>query len=390
MNVKELIEKRKNVWQAAKAFLDAHEKNGVLSADDRSTYERMEQEINDLSESIDRQNRLDELEKKLGQPTTEALKGEPRKNGNLKTGRTSDEYKNAFRNHLRTGIAYNTLSEGVLADGGYLVPTEFENQIIDTIADENVIRSVAKIIKTSSEHKIPVVASHGIAQITAENGAYASNTPTFAQKTLDAYKYTYTTKASIEMLQDSMFDLESFLLDEFSRAFASAEEQAFCVGAGTTEPTGIFTANGGSLGVTANANNAITADELINLVYSLRKPYRKNAKFITNDSTVSLIRKLKDNNGAYLWQPSMQAGEPDKLLGYDLLTSPYVPTVGASAYAFAFGDFNNYWIADRMGITVQRLNEVYAINGQVGFTAAERVDGKVILAEGIKLLKMKS
>jgi HK97 family phage major capsid protein len=106
------------------------------------------------------------------------------------------------------------------------------------------------------------------------------------------------------------------------------------------------------------------------------------------DITVSSLRKLKDNNGAYLWQPSVQAGQPDRLLGYPLYTSPYVPAAAANALPIAFGDFSNYGIADRMGRTVQRLNELYAGNGQVGFIATERVDGKVILSEGIQLLKM--
>jgi HK97 family phage major capsid protein len=106
------------------------------------------------------------------------------------------------------------------------------------------------------------------------------------------------------------------------------------------------------------------------------------------DITVSALRKLKDSNGQFLWQASVQAGEPDRLLGYPIYTSPYVPVAAANALPIAFGDFSNYWIADRMGRTVQRLNELYAGTGQVGFIAAERVDGKVILAEGIQLLKM--
>jgi HK97 family phage major capsid protein len=109
-----------------------------------------------------------------------------------------------------------------------------------------------------------------------------------------------------------------------------------------------------------------------------------------HDQTISLLRKLKDGNGAYLWQPSVQAGEPDRLLGYDLYTSPYVPVVAADALAVAFGDFKNYWIGDRQGRTVQRLNELYATNGQVGYISAERVDGKMIMPEGVKLLKMKA
>ena len=187
-----------------------------------------------------------------------------------------------------------------------------------------------------------------------------------------------------------MFDLESYIAGEFARAFGIAEEEAFCVGTGTNQPTGIFTKNGGNVGVTAASSSTITADELINLVYALKSPYRRNAKFLMNDATISLIRKLKDNNGAYLWQPSIQAGEPDRLLGYAIYTSPYVPTVAEGAMAVAFGDFKNYWIADRSRRTVQRLNELYSTNGQVGFVATERVDGKVILPEGIQLLQMKS
>ena len=197
-------------------------------------------------------------------------------------------------------------------------------------------------------------------------------------------------RVSIELLQDSEFDLESYIAAEFARAFGIAEEQAFCVGTGTNQPTGIFTANGGTVGVTAAASNAITLDEIISLVYSLKSPYRKNAKFLMNDATIPLLRKLKDNNGTYLWQPSVQAGQPDKLLGFEIYTSPYAPTVEAGAYAIAFGDFKNYWIGDRMGRTTQRLNELYATNGQIGYVATERVDGKVILPEGIQLLQMKA
>ena len=284
---------------------------------------------------------------------------------------------------------HNVLSEGVQADGGYLVPEEFERQIVMGLDEANVVRGLAKVITTSAERKIPIAATHSTAAWTAENGAYTPSDPSFDQKTIDAFKLTDLVKVSIELLQDSMFDLESYIAAEFARAFGIAEEEAFCVGTGTGQPTGIFTANGGQVGVTAAANNAITADELISLVYALKSPYRRNAKFLMNDATIAAIRKLKDGNGVYLWQPSLQAGEPDKLLGYDLYTSPYVPTVASDALTVAFGDFKNYWIADRSGRTVQRLNELYSTNGQVGFVATERVDGKVILPEGIQLLKMK-
>nr|WP_092338575.1 phage major capsid protein [Butyrivibrio sp. M55] len=392
MTINELIQKRAKVWETAKNFVDTHEnENGILSAEDSATYGRMEQEIEDLTAAIDRQQRADAREQELNKAMNQPLTGRPSQKVEEKTGRASNAYKEDFGAHLRgKRLVHNVLSEGVQADGGYLVPEEFERQIVTGLDEANVVRSLAKVITTSAERKIPVAATHSAAQWTAENGAYTESDPTFDQKTIDAFKLTDLVKVSIELLQDSAFDLEGYIAGEFARAFGIAEEEAFCVGNGTNQPTGIFTANGGQLGVTAANQTSIAADELISLVYALKSPYRRNAKFLMNDATIAAIRKLKDGNGVYLWQPSLQAGEPDKLLGYDLYTSPYVPQAAAGAYTVAFGDFKNYWIADRSGRTVQRLNELYSTNGQVGFVATERVDGKVILPEGIKLLKMKA
>ena len=391
MTINEMIQKRAKVWETAKNFVDTHEnENGVLSAEDNAAYERMEQEIEDLTAAIDRRQRAEAREAQLSQPVNTPLTGRPAGRADEKTGRASDAYKEDFGAHLRgKRPVHNVLSEGVQADGGYLVPVEFERQIVAGLDEANVVRGLAKVITTSAERKIPVAATHSEAKWTAENGAYTESNPTFDQKTIDAFKLTDLVKVSIELLQDSMFDLESYIAAEFARAFGIAEEQAFCVGTGTGQPTGIFTEKGGQVGVTAASAAAVTADELISLVYSLKSPYRRNAKFLMNDATIGAVRKLKDGNGVYLWQPSLQAGEPDKLLGYELYTSPYVPQMAAGAFSAAFGDFRNYWIADRSGRTVQRLNELYSANGQVGFVATERVDGKVILPEGIRLLKMK-
>lgn len=275
-------------------------------------------------------------------------------------------------------------------DGGFLVPLEFERDIVKALDEENIIRRLAKVVTTYHERKIPVALGHSVAQWTTENSAYTESNPTFGQKQIDAYKLTDLCRVSVELLKDSTFDIEAYLRQEFARAFGIAEEEAFCVGNGTTQPTGIFTENGGTVGVTAASATAITVDEIISLVHALKAPYRKNAKFLMNDATVALLRKLKDQNGQYLWQPSVQAGVPDRLLGYEIYTSPYVPVAQAGALAIAFGDFKNYWIGDRAGRTVQRLNELYATNGQIGYVATERVDGKVILPEAIQLLQMKS
>lgn len=394
MTIIEMREKRAKLWNTMEGFLDTHRNDkGVLSAEDDATYAGMEQDLNDLSNEIRRMERRDAIEAELNKPVNKPITAAPEKANasEMKQGRASNAYKEDFGRHLRgKAPIHNVLSESTDADGGYLVPEEFEDYIVTGLDEANVIRSIAKVITTRNDRKIPIAVGHSAASWTAENAAFTESNPTFGQKEIDAYKLTDLIRVSVELLQDAAFPLEQYIANEFARAFGIAEEQAFCVGTGSGQPTGIFTANGGTVGVTAAANNAITADELINLVYALKAPYRRNAKFLMNDVTISAIRKLKDGNGVYLWQPSLQAGEPDKLLGYDLYTSPYVPVMAAGAYTVAFGDFQNYWIGDRAGRTVQRLNELYATNGQIGYVATERVDGKVILPEGIQLLQMKA
>ena len=392
MTIIELRAKRSKAWEAAKAFAETHtNSNGVLSAEDTQTYERMEQEIVDLGKEIQRRERQEALDAELNMPVNKPLTSSPANAEKPKTGRASNEYKEDFGRHLRgKKPIHNVLSESVDADGGYLVPEEFEKDIVRGIDETNIIRSIAKVITTANDRKIPIAVGHSVATWTAENAAYTESNPTFGQKQIDAFKLTDLVRVSIELLQDAAFDIEGYIIKEFSYAFGVAEEQAFCVGTGINQPTGIFTADGGEIGVTAGSATAVTIDDVINLVYSLKAPYRKNAKFLMNEATVSLIRKLKDGNGNYLWQPSVQAGQPDKILGYDVFTTPFAPTIAGGALAIAFGDFSNSWIGDRGGRTVQRLNELYATNGQVGYVATERVDGKVILPEAIKLLKMKS
>ena len=392
MTIIELRAKRATAWEAAKAFAESHTTaNGTLSAEDNATYEKMEQEIADLGREIQRRERQDALDAELNKPVNQPITNNPANAEKPKSGRASDEYKEDFGRHLRgKKPLHNVLSESVDADGGYLVPEEFENQIVRGIDETNIIRSIAKVITTAHDRKIPVAVGHSVATWTEENAAFTESNPSFGQKQIDAFKLTDLIRVSTELLQDSAFNVEDYIIREFSYAFGVAEEQAFCVGTGTNQPTGIFTENGGEVGFTTSSATVITIDDVISLIYSLKAPYRKNAVFLMNDATVGLIRKLKDGNGAYLWQPSVQAGQPDRLLGYPLYTSPKVPTMAADARAIAFGDFSCYWIADRAGRTIKRLNELYATNGQVGFTCTERVDGKLILSEGIKILDMKA
>ena len=248
------------------------------------------------------------------------------------------------------------------------------------------------MIQTSSgDRKIPVVASKGTASWIDEEGAYTESDDSFGQVSIGAYKLGTMIKVSEELLNDSVFDLESYIAREFARRIGTKEEEAFFTGDGTGKPLGILAASGGAeTGVTAASATAVTADELIDLFYSLKSPYRKNAVWVLNDSTIKAIRKLKDNNGQYLWQPSLVAGTPDTILGRPVKTSAYMPAIAAGAKTIAFGDFSYYWIADRQGRSFKRLNELYAANGQVGFLGSQRVDGKMILPEAVKVLVQKA
>ncbi len=394
----ELREKRAKAWDAAKAFLDSKRgADGLLSAEDVATYEKMEADVVNLGKEIDRLERQQALDAELNKPVNTPITGKPgQPNPEDKTGRASDEYKRAFWNAMRSKAAgyevLNALQVGTDSEGGYLVPDEFERTLVEALQEENIFRTMAKIIQTASgDRKIPVVASKGTASWVDEEGAIQESDDAFGQVSIGAYKLATMIKVSEELLNDSIFNLESYIAREFARRIGAKEEESFFIGNGTGKPTGIFNATGGAeLGVTAASATAITVDEIMDLFYSLKSPYRKNAVFVMNDSTVKAIRKLKDGNGQYLWQPSISAGQPDTILNRPVKTSAYVPTIAAGAKTIAFGDFGYYWIADRQGRSFQRLNELYAATGQVGFKATQRVDGKLILSEAIKVLKMKA
>ena len=392
----ELREKRAKAWEAAKAFLDSKRGgDGLLSAEDTAAYEKMEQEVVDLGKEIERLERQAAIDAELNKPVSEPITNKPNNNpdGEEKKGRATDKYKKTFWNAMRRKNFYdveNALQVGTDSEGGYLVPDEFEHTLVEALEEENFFRSIATVIQTSSgDRKIPVVATKGTASWIDEEGAYPESDDSFGQVSIGAYKVATMLKVSDELLNDSVFDLEAYISKEFGRRIGAKEEEAFFTGDGKGKPTGIFNAAGGaSDGVTTAAAN-ITFDDVMDLFYAVKSPYRKKAVWVLNDTTVKALRKLKDNNGNYIWQPSVQAGQPDMILNRPYHTSAYVPEVAAGAKVMAFGDFSYYWIADRQGRSFKRLNELFAANGQVGFLASQRVDGKLILSEAVKTMAIK-
>ena len=393
----ELKEKRARVWEGAKAFLESKRgENGLLSPEDTATYEQMENDVVNLGKEIERLERQAAIDAQLAKATSKPITERP-DGGNqdltVKTGTASDEYNTAFWNRMR-GIAQydvsNALQVGTDTEGGYLVPDEYERKLVEALDDQNFFRSLATVIRTANgDRKIPIVTSKGEAAWIDEEGQYPESDDAFGQTSISAYKLATMIKVSDELLNDSVFSIENYISKEFARRIGTKEEEAFFIGDGVGKPTGIFHAAGGAqTGVTANTA-AITFDDVMDLYYSLRAPYRSKASWLLNDSTVKAIRKLKDGNGNYIWQPSVREGEPDRILNRPYRTSIFVPELAAGNRVLSFGDYSYYWIADRQGRSFKRLNELFATTGQVGFLASERVDGKLILAEAVKTLDIK-
>lgn len=397
MNTLELRRKRAALIEEARKILDAAEAEGrSLTAEEQEQWDRIMADVDAYQQTIEREERLSAYEKELAEPI-EARRLELRP---VPEGQDEDraanlpnsgpEYRDAWNTWVRHGKnllgpeEYRSLNRGTDSAGGYLVPHELERRLIQALEDENVMRTLATVITMDTDRDVPIEEDLGEAYWTAEEAEYTESDATFSQKTLRAHKLTRLMRISEELLQDSAFDLETYVVSNYGRTMGRKEEEAFVAGDGNGKPLGILL--DAQVGHTAASATAIAADEIFDLYHSLRRPYRRRATWLANDSTVLALRKLKDNEGRYIWQPSLTAGQPDTLLGRPIVTSNYVPEIGANNRSLVFGDLSYYWVVDRRGRFMQRLGELFAKTGQVGFRAYQRVDGRLILTEAVKVL----
>ena len=248
MTILELREKRNKAWEAAKAFVETkRDKDGLLSAEDAASYAEMEQKIKDYGSEIERMEQMAAMDAQLSKPTSVPLTGKPLNGDKPKSGRASDEYKAAILNALRTNFRQvsDVLSEGVDANGGYLVPEEYDSRLIDTLTEENIMRKLGHTITTSGEHKINIAATKPAAAWIDEGGALSFGDATFAQINLDAHKLHVAVKVTEELLYDNAFGLESYIIEQFGKALSNAEEDAFLNGDGVGKPLGLLSDKGG-------------------------------------------------------------------------------------------------------------------------------------------------
>ena len=394
--IMELRTKRNDLWEKTKSYLEEHRsENGLVEASAVEQYNKMAGEVKALGDEIARLEDQAAFDAQLSQPTTHPVTNKPmsRKAENVAPTAT-DEYAGAFWNMIRNQgdqfAVRNALSVGEDTEGGYTVPDEFERKLIQALEENNIFRQLATVIRTNSgTRKIPIANDTMEAQWIDEGEEIPETNTKFGQTTLSAYKLGTMIKISNELLHDSAFDLASYIAARFGVCMGNAEERAFFTGDGDKKPLGILADVGGAeLGVTAEAEDLVTFDEIFDLYYSLKSPYRRSAQFVCNETLLLQLMKLKDKNDNYIWKPSLDIAKPDTILGRPIRTSSFMPGIAKGEKVLLFGDLKNYWVADRQNRTFRRLNELYARTDQVGFLTTQRVDGRLILPESVKVLKM--
>lgn len=365
------------------------EVNDAPSFDDVA-YARMEADLVTVEKEIERELRLSNLENTLNEVRDTPVVDKPTTNADRNAQDQELRYREAFETLLRTPL--NALSSEVRtvlniatgSEGGYLVPQSYLTTVLNKLLDTSVVRGVSNVIRTTSTTNIPLGATRPTFALIAENGAYGETNPTFGQVVLGAYKVGGIIKTSEELMMDSFIDLQAYLTNLIVEGIGDLEETYFTTGTGSSQPTGFLV--GGTLGKTTVGASAVTLDEVLDLKYALKAPYRMNANFMMNSSTELAIRKLKDSQGQYLWQPSLQIGAPNTFDGKTILINEKMPSIGTGNKFMAFGDFKYFTIADRAGIEIKRLDELYAGNGQVGWRTSKRFDSKVTISEAIQYM----
>ncbi|MFD5370817.1 phage major capsid protein [Streptomyces sp. NPDC127103] len=386
--IRRLQERRANVWEQAKELLDAAEKRGgAWEGEEEQKYQRLNADLDaidlrvkDMTEAEQRAKDAEAafaglLAKPQSAPAPEAKDSELR--------RWARGEMRGIDIAVPAGTSFRDLTKGTATAGGNTVPTTFYGQLMAHLIEvSGVMMAGPTVLNTASGEtiEVPVTTAHSSAALTAEAAAITESDPAFAKRTLGAYKYGVLLQASSELLSDTGVDLEGYLAMQAGRALGNAFGVHAVTGDGSSKPTGIVTsASTGKTGGTGVAG-AFTADDLIDLYYSVIAPYRNSTScgWMMRDATLAAARKLKDSQGQYLWQPSIQLGTPDTLLSKPVHTDPNVAAVATTAKSVIFGDFSAYFVRMAGGVRFERSDD-YAFNTDlVTYRAIIRADGLTV------------
>lgn len=420
--ITELQEERHAAVKRMREILDAADARDAsdreLTAEERQEYDRLEERVDTNARRIEEEKKLRNIELDM-----EALDGDGRafQGGQPETrgGFDSDEYKDAFVKYLvRGSVDLDAESRSILAAGsaamrdqakgtnnlgGYLVPTDFQKELaLHAVQAGTFRRTRARVIVTSTGEalQVPKTTAHGAASWVSEGTQSSASDETFGQVTLNAYTARRLEKVSVELVEDEAVGLIPYLGKAIGQAIGLLENDAYLngTGSGGGEPTGLLSGSLVSAGKTgaSGQTTSVVADDIFDLFYSVGPQYRTNAEWMMADSSVKVIRKLKDSTNNYIWSPTsgvasvLANGAPDTLLGKPMWSDPSMPTMAANAKSILFGDFSAYTIRDvgQAGpeasekpigaFGVIRMNERFMDGLQIGFLGYHRTDGNLI------------
>lgn len=384
-------------------------KTGAMPAEYKSSIDQMNTRINELMDQL-QQAKIDAARPNRGEGKQEKSKAHKsflkaiRKHGKFDLLDPEDKEQIIYEYMPKERKA---LYAGDATTGGFFASTDFVEDLQQYILLISPMRRICRVQKTSSEKvQMPSLANDASAYWATEQASYAdSNDPTLAMINIPVHEMRGMLKISQTNLEDSMFNLESFIKDRLGKKFAQTEGTAFISGNGNGKPRGLFSypikASSGYTGGSAAKNNVtdaipyvpsgvagnITADSVLNVKMDLKADYDRNATYIFTRGTLNTIRLFKDSMNRPLWQPFAAGGLPATIYDAPYVEMPDMDEIAANKYPIAVGDFSNYMIVDRVTLSFTQLNELFAVQGLVGFIARIRVGGDVLLPESFRMLK---
>jgi HK97 family phage major capsid protein len=397
MPIGDLIEERATLVTEQRGILDKAEgETRELTSEESQEFDRIDSRVGDVTAEIRRHEKNQE-HSELDIRAIPVERQETEDNGSEErtVSRDTDEYRDALTAYARGGSANlsaeqrSTLNVGVDAEGGFAVPDVW-GTLHESLREAGTVRQLATVVTTESGNPfhVPFVSADAEApKKVKEAEEYPDDAEEMGEKVIQAYKYGRMTKASEEVVQDALFDVAGFVGFRLGFDIGRVVNGRYVAGTGSEQPEGLF--KGATTGVTGISKTAgPTGDNLIDLQHSIIRPYRGNASFIMSDGTLAIVRKLKDKNEQYLWQPSLQVGEPDRILGNPVYSDPDVETIGAEKLIAGFGDVKRaYLIRDVLGVTIRFLPERFADKGQVAWRGTLRTGGAIVDQNAFKTAK---
>ena len=297
------------------------------------------------------------------------------------------EYAVAFKDMLHTGMPQKALRRGSAGSGNFIVPDTFEQKLVKGLTDKSVLRKLCTVLKTNTTMRIPTIIADGEATWIPENEPVQFSEAVYGEIVLDAYKLAHKVIVSDEMLEDAQFDVEDYIRQLFVESVSAAEELALFIGDGNGKPTGLL--HQANVGWVSEKAGDITYDDILNLIHSVKSPYRKNAVLVMSEDAITKLLSIIHYHGDSPWDVSLKDGTTKTLFGYPVYTTNYLDRVLPGTKPVLFGDFSYFWIGERGKRSVKRLIERYADTGQVAYITTERIDAKLVLPEAIKSIEIK-